>query len=115
MGFARPAAAQRAAHCLGTSVEDLSRAVFRGSVSSGTLNRKFRSDMASIPDGVESLEGFVVGLYQELFTVVVALINRAITSQAAAVASVMVVDTPGFQNPASCRRVVDSVPNRYTG
>ena len=81
--FAKPAAASRAAHCLGTTVEDLTRSVFAGSsTSQSTLNRKLRSSnagiasdgaSASLPDGIESLEGFVVGLYQEAFNALVFL------------------------------------------
>ena len=77
--FGRPAAAQRAASCLGTTVEELTRAVFQGSVSSSTINRKLRSadrESANLPDGIEKLEGFVCGLYQEVFNAAVYLINR---------------------------------------
>ena len=77
--FAKPQAAQKAAHCLGTSIEELTRSIFQGNSSSATLNRKLRSadrDSAALPDGIEALEGFVVGLYQEVFNAVVCLINR---------------------------------------
>lgn len=77
--FAKPTAAQNAAHCLGTSVEELTHVVFAGNTSSSTLNRKLRSaerESANLPDGIESLEGFVVGLYQEVFNAIVYLINR---------------------------------------
>ena len=77
--FSKPACAQRAAHCLGTTVEELTRAIFQGNTSSSNLNRKLRSaerDSANLPDGIESLEGFVVGLYQEVFNAIVFLINR---------------------------------------
>lgn len=73
--FARPQAAQRAAQCLGTTLEELTRSVFQGqSTSSSNINRKLRSSDAA--DGIESLEGFVTGLYQETFNAVVFLINR---------------------------------------
>ena len=55
-------------------------------------------------DGAESLQGLVVGLYSEVFHVLVALINRAIATPAHTAASIVVVDTPGFQNPATCGR-----------
>eukprot|EP00091_Calanus_sinicus_P008038 TRINITY_DN19539_c0_g1_i1.p1 TRINITY_DN19539_c0_g1~~TRINITY_DN19539_c0_g1_i1.p1 ORF type:complete len:182 (-),score=50.51 TRINITY_DN19539_c0_g1_i1:99-644(-) len=103
-GFAKPNYAQKAAHCLGISTEDLSRAIFQGSVSSGTLNRRHKNEATAIPDGLEALEGFVVGLYSEAFSVLLSLINRAIASPAHTAASIIVVDTPGFQNPATCGR-----------
>jgi len=103
-GFAKPNSAQKAAHCLGISSEDLSRAIFQGSVSSGTLNRRHKNEATAIPDGLEALEGFVVGLYSEAFSVLLSLINRAIASPAHTAASIIVVDTPGFQNPATCGR-----------
>ncbi|KAK2818617.1 hypothetical protein Q5P01_024178 [Channa striata] len=39
------------------------------------------------------------GLYEELFSAIVSLINRALSGQQLALASVMVVDTPGLRNP----------------
>ena len=75
-GFAKPNFAQKAAHCLGITTEDLSRAIFQGSVSSGTLNRRHKNEATAIPDGLEAMEGFVVGLYSEAFSVLLSLINR---------------------------------------
>jgi myosin-18 len=106
--FARPHAAQKAAHCLGTTVEDLNRTIFQGNTSSSTLNRKLRSadkESANLPDGIESLEGFVIGLYQEVFNAVIYLINRSISTTANASNTIFVLDTPGFQNPATCGRM----------
>ena len=106
--FARPQAAQKAAHCLGTSLEDLSHSIFQGSTSSSTLNRKLRSadkDTANLPDGIESLEGFVMGLYQEVFNSIIYMINRSISTTAVASNTIFVLDTPGFQNPATCGRM----------
>ena len=88
--FGRAQAAQRAALCLGTTVEDLTRVIFsdggRRSVSSlSTLNQqtsasnrksKQNENVAPPEGGLEALEGFVIGLYQEAFNAVVYLINR---------------------------------------
>ena len=49
--------------------------------------------------GMESLEGYVTGLYQEAFNAIVYLINRSITTTNNANTSITVVDMPGFQNP----------------
>ena len=76
--FGKPQAAQRAALCLGTTVEDLARLIFtdggrRSTSSLSTLNPN--ANKAS-EGGMEALEGFVVGLYQEAFNAVLYLINR---------------------------------------
>ncbi|EAW51182.1 hCG27198, isoform CRA_g [Homo sapiens] len=39
------------------------------------------------------------GLYSELFTLLVSLVNRALKSSQHSLCSMMIVDTPGFQNP----------------
>ncbi len=41
-------------------------------------SRSSDRDSANLPDGIESLEGFVISLYQEVFTALVYLINRLI-------------------------------------
>lgn len=106
--FARPQAASRAANCLGTTLEDLTRTIFQGNTSSSTLSRKLRSadkDSANLPDGIESLEGFVMGLYQEVFNGIIYMINRSISTTAVASNTIFVLDSPGFQNPATCGRM----------
>lgn len=130
--FASPAAAARAALLLGVPVEELSRALFgsaagsgsgstpqSGSPSSGpgtgTGRGSYRTPSPSPSErsvtggldrgeltGVEALEGFVVGLYSEVFGAVGALINRSLSSQSNAVVSLLLLDCPGLQNPASC-------------
>ena len=67
----------------GTTVDELSRTIFQGSTSSSTLSRRVRSadkDSANLPDGIESLEGFVMGLYQEVFNAIIYMINRSIST-----------------------------------
>ncbi|GCC21395.1 hypothetical protein chiPu_0019865, partial [Chiloscyllium punctatum] len=49
--------------------------------------------------GLECVEGMAAGLYEELFAIIVMLINRSLSSQQLSLTSIMVVDTPGFQNP----------------
>ena len=103
--FGKQQSAQRAAQCLAVSLDELSRAIFQGSVSSGTLNRnRSKNEATALSDGLEALQGFAVGLYAEVFHVLVALINRAIATPANTAASIIVVDMPGFQNPATCGR-----------
>ncbi|KAG7277811.1 hypothetical protein CRUP_026112 [Coryphaenoides rupestris] len=47
----------------------------------------------------QCVEGMATGLYEELFTAIVSLINRALSTQQLTLASVAVVDTPGLRNP----------------
>ncbi|XP_043225298.1 unconventional myosin-XVIIIa-like isoform X2 [Amphibalanus amphitrite] len=109
--FADPAAARRAAALLGVRLEDLARAIF-ASQSSGaaTLARSaYRTppraqEATQDLQGREALEAFVAGLYGDLVGVLVSLINRAISSPAHTINSVVVVDAPGLQNPSSCGR-----------
>ncbi|CAB1318762.1 unnamed protein product, partial [Coregonus sp. 'balchen'] len=60
----------------------------------------------------QCVDGMASGLYEELFTAIVSLINRALSSQQLTLASVMVVDTPGLRNPrhkTSPAEVVSSI------
>ncbi|XP_070204311.1 unconventional myosin-XVIIIa-like isoform X2 [Littorina saxatilis] len=113
--FTRPAAAQRAASLLGTTPEELQRSIFTQGGSS-TLTR---SSSLRVPAGLdksglqtadantsvtEALEAFVVGLYTDAFNAVVSLINRSLSSNVRTMSSLVVVDSPGFQNPATCGR-----------
>ncbi|XP_069699013.1 unconventional myosin-XVIIIa isoform X2 [Periplaneta americana] len=110
--FSNPQAAQQAAHLLGTTVEELARVLF-GQSSGGmgtpsTPRAPFRTpsptDRGLDRDvtGLEALEGMVVGLYGEVLNAIAALINRSISTPIHTVSSLVVVDSPGFQNPASC-------------
>ncbi|KAK9892317.1 hypothetical protein WA026_019773 [Henosepilachna vigintioctopunctata] len=112
--FANPQAAQRACTLLGTTVEELSRILFGtgsgGMVTPNAPRAPFRTpspidkgfDREAV--GMEAIEGMLVGLYSELFNCVVHLLNRSLSSSTHTVASVLLVDTPGFQNPATCGR-----------
>ncbi|XP_065709094.1 unconventional myosin-XVIIIa isoform X6 [Patagioenas fasciata] len=108
--FARHEWAQKAAYLLGCSLEELSSATFKHQPK-GTLQRStsFRQGPDDPPLGeggtgpkltaLECLEGMVAGLYSELFTLLISLLNRALKSSQHSVCSVTVVDTPGAQNP----------------
>ncbi|XP_074037222.1 myosin heavy chain-like isoform X2 [Leptinotarsa decemlineata] len=112
--FANPQSAQRAANLLGTSVEELSRVMF-GLASGGlgtpnTPRAPFRTpsptdkglDREAV--GLEAVEGIIIGLYAEVFNCIASLINRSISTPTYTVTSILLVDTPGFQNPATCGR-----------
>ncbi|XP_074869502.1 unconventional myosin-XVIIIa isoform X4 [Carettochelys insculpta] len=107
--FARHEWAQKAAYLLGCSLEELSSAIFKHQPK-GSLQRSmsFRQgpEEASVGDGLgpkltalECLEGLASGLYAELFTLLISLLNRALKSSQHTLCSMMLVDTPGFQNP----------------
>ncbi|XP_063107205.1 unconventional myosin-XVIIIa isoform X4 [Cavia porcellus] len=108
--FARHEWAQKAAYLLGCSLEELSSAIFKHQHKGGTLQRStsFRQgpEESSLGDGtgpklsaLEYLEGMASGLYSELFTLLISLVNRALKSTQHSLCSMMIVDTPGFQNP----------------
>ncbi|BFZ18652.1 hypothetical protein BsWGS_21691 [Bradybaena similaris] len=108
--FGKPGAAQKAAALLGTTVEELIKCIF-ASGGTSTLNRSaslrvsgamdrpayLPCDSQSTPQ--ESLDAFVIGLYADVFSAVISLINRSLSSNVRTISSVTIVDSPGFQNP----------------
>ncbi|XP_078081002.1 myosin-XVIIIa isoform X4 [Mustelus asterias] len=107
--FARHEWGQKAAYLLGCNLEELSSALFKHQPK-GTLQRStsFRQgpDECGPGDGsgpritaIECLEGMASSLYGELFMLLISLINRALKSTQNSLCSIMIVDTPGFQNP----------------
>uniref|UniRef100_A0A8C3VUU8 Unconventional myosin-XVIIIa n=1 Tax=Catagonus wagneri TaxID=51154 RepID=A0A8C3VUU8_9CETA len=108
--FARHEWAQKAAYLLGCGLEELSSAIFKHQHQGSTLQRStsFRQgpEESSLGDGtgpklsaLECLEGMASSLYSELFTLLISLVNRALKSSQHSLCSMMIVDTPGFQNP----------------
>uniref|UniRef100_A0A674EA86 Myosin XVIIIB n=1 Tax=Salmo trutta TaxID=8032 RepID=A0A674EA86_SALTR len=90
--------AQVASSVLGCEGEELHTAVFkhhlRQLLQRATGGGRERHATTDCVDGMAS------GLYEELFTAVVSLINRYTRSRSQlTLASVMVVDTPGLRNP----------------
>lgn len=108
--FANPTAARKAANLLGVNLEDLSAAAFgltQPNASAGSLSpSKSPTSDGGQEWAWECLEALVIGLYSEALAAVVALINRQICTSAHTIASIMLIDTPGFQNPASCGQQV---------
>ncbi|XP_068945872.1 unconventional myosin-XVIIIa isoform X6 [Petaurus breviceps papuanus] len=107
--FARHEWAQKAAYLLGCSLEELSSAIFKhqpkGSLQRSTSFRQGPDENSSGDaagsklSALECVEGMASGLYSELFTLLVSLVNRALKSSQNSLCSMMIVDTPGFQNP----------------
>nr|XP_033777065.1 unconventional myosin-XVIIIa isoform X18 [Geotrypetes seraphini] len=107
--FARHEWAQKAAYLLGCTLEQLSSAIFKhqpkGTLQKSTSFRQGPED-GGLGDGsgskmsaLDCLESLASGLYSELFTLLISLINRALKSSQNSLCSMMIVDTPGFQNP----------------
>ncbi|NXF71201.1 MY18B protein, partial [Sclerurus mexicanus] len=106
--FMKFESASRAAEVLGCDPEELSTAVFKHHLKQILAQVTARgrrpppaeeSPAGPKMTGVECVEGMASGLYEELFAAVVSLINRSFSSQHLSMASIAVVDTPGFQNP----------------
>ncbi|XP_052472799.1 unconventional myosin-XVIIIa isoform X3 [Carassius gibelio] len=112
--FARHEWAQKAAYLLGCSLEELSSAIFKhqpkGSIQRSTSFRQGPDDVGtgdnSAPKitALECLEAMAAGLYSELFTLLISLVNRALKSSQHSLCSLLIVDTPGFQNPKLAKR-----------
>ncbi|XP_051521871.1 unconventional myosin-XVIIIa isoform X8 [Myxocyprinus asiaticus] len=112
--FARHEWAQKAAYLLGCTLEELSSSIFKHQ-SKGTLQRStsFRQGPDDVGTGdnsapkitaLECLEAMAAGLYSEIFTLVISLVNRALKSSQHSLCSLLIVDTPGFQNPKLAKR-----------
>ncbi|XP_077402912.1 unconventional myosin-XVIIIa-like isoform X3 [Vanacampus margaritifer] len=107
--FARHEWAQKAAYLLGCTLEELSSSIFkhqakgalaRASSIRQTLEENGTADPAgSKTSAMECLEAMATGLYSELFTLIICLINRALKFGQLPLCSLLIVDTPGFQNP----------------
>uniref|UniRef100_A0A3Q2YYD5 Myosin XVIIIA n=1 Tax=Hippocampus comes TaxID=109280 RepID=A0A3Q2YYD5_HIPCM len=105
--FARHEWAQKAAYLLGCTLEELSSSIFKNQAKGMKHSTSFRGgpdensqgDSAPKITALECLEAMASGLYAELFTLVISLINRALKSSQHSLCSLLIVDTPGFQNP----------------
>lgn len=105
--FSHPSAARKAATLLGVQMEELLAAAFPASTISGSNPGTPARSPTDTTDytlnaALDSLEGLVIGLYSEAMAAAVSLINKAISTSTHTIASILLVDTPGFQNPASC-------------
>ncbi|XP_044030389.1 LOW QUALITY PROTEIN: unconventional myosin-XVIIIb-like [Siniperca chuatsi] len=98
--------AQVASSVLGCEGDDLHTAVFKHHLrqllqraTGGSRERNNESEEGPRLTAAQCVDGMAAGLYEELFTAIVSLINRSLSSQQLTLASVMVVDTPGLRNP----------------
>ncbi|NXE82084.1 MY18B protein, partial [Cochlearius cochlearius] len=100
--------ASNAGEVLGCDLEELTTAVFKHHLKQILAQVTARGSRPPPAEespagpkmtGVECVEGMASGLYEELFAAVVSLINRSFSSQHLSMASIAVVDTPGFHNP----------------
>uniref|UniRef100_A0A3B3RZY8 Myosin XVIIIAa n=1 Tax=Paramormyrops kingsleyae TaxID=1676925 RepID=A0A3B3RZY8_9TELE len=110
--FARHEWGQKAAYLLGCSLEEISSAIFkhqpmsapqRPSPASSSLQGPEKANSADSAgprvSAADCLEAMASGLYAELFSLLIFLINRALKSHQHSLYSLMIVDTPGSQNP----------------
>ncbi|XP_074777020.1 unconventional myosin-XVIIIb [Athene noctua] len=100
--------ASNAAEVLGCDLEEFTTAVFKHHLKQILAQVTARGPRVPPAEespagpkmtGVECVEGMAAGLYEELFAAVISLINRSFSSQHLSMASIAVVDTPGFHNP----------------
>ncbi|CAB3222112.1 unnamed protein product [Arctia plantaginis] len=100
--FASTGCGQRAARLLGVAAEELARAVFATVPTSPQPNSNLRTPSPSNEremSGTEALDAFVSGLYNETFNIVAALVNRSLSTSARTSASILLLDSPGADNP----------------
>ncbi|XP_037548617.1 unconventional myosin-XVIIIb isoform X2 [Nematolebias whitei] len=97
--------AQVASSVLGCEGEELHTAVFKHHLQQllqrATGGKRERNESEEGPrlTAAQCVNGMAAGFYEEVFTAVVSLINRALSSEQMVLASVMMVDTPGLRNP----------------
>lgn len=94
--FSNPTAARKASNLLGVTMEDLSAAAFTAPPNGNAS--PVRSPNGNLESSWECLEALIIGIYSDVFAAVVNLINKAITTTTAnPMASIILLDTPGFQ------------------
>jgi myosin-18 len=100
--FLRHSSASKAASILGTTIETLSATIF------ATIDDRNVTSAAA----VDGLDQFVMSLYNQLLHSVVGLMNRYFARLFKSLATtslssnhLIVLDTPGFQNPLTCGRL----------
>ncbi|XP_035248113.1 unconventional myosin-XVIIIb-like isoform X4 [Anguilla anguilla] len=100
--------AKLASTVIGCEGEDLHTAVFKHHLRQLLQKATGGIRERHAPEGSEEgprlsasqcVDGMASGLYEELFTAIVSLINRGLSSQQLTLASVIVVDTPGLRSP----------------
>lgn len=94
--FSNPTAARKASSLLGVTMEDLAAATF--TVTTNGNSSPVRSPNGNLESAWECLEALIIGIYSDVFAAVINLINKAISTPTAnPMASIILLDTPGFQ------------------
>ncbi|KAF6019499.1 hypothetical protein EB796_022191 [Bugula neritina] len=101
--FADPASAQNAANLLGVNAEDLAKSIFSYSPSTLSSQSNLRPSAVeeTLSGGADALDEFIVGIYTQLLTLVVYLINRNLSTVTRNCTSITILDTPGFRDSTS--------------
>ncbi|GBP00633.1 Unconventional myosin-XVIIIa [Eumeta japonica] len=104
--FASTACGERAARLLGVAGEQLTRALFSApappSPQAHPNRPSYRTPSPSNEKeltGAEALDAFITGLYNEAFNMIAALVNRSLSTSARTTASILLLDSPGADNP----------------
>ncbi|XP_062717165.1 unconventional myosin-XVIIIa isoform X7 [Aedes albopictus] len=93
--FADPSHARNAVTLLGTTMEELADSLFSNVITTKSQQQEVQD---LLEPALNNLEALVVGLYSETVSAIVALVNKAFMTSNATIASILLVDTPGFQN-----------------
>nr|XP_026488065.1 unconventional myosin-XVIIIa [Vanessa tameamea] len=101
--FASTGAAGRAARLLAVDRDELARAGLGAAPAApdappAALRTPSPSNEKEAP-GSDALDAFVAGLYGEAFNVVCGLVNRSLATSARVAASLLLLDSPGADNP----------------
>lgn len=81
-------------------MEALTTAAFTPPSTTSQLSASGNTDIYEV--AWDSLEALAIGLYSEAMAATVALINKSMCASVHTIASILLIDSPGFQNPASC-------------
>lgn len=94
--FENPSAAQHAAHLIGIPFEELTNIVFATDADFDSASS------CNLEQSVTNLESLICGMYNEVVTIVVALINNSICTRSHSINSILLVDSAGIQNLSRC-------------
>ncbi|XP_045454107.1 unconventional myosin-XVIIIa-like [Melitaea cinxia] len=100
--FASTGSAARAARLLGVGADELARAALAPAHPPASPQPAARTPSPSNEKeapGSDALDAFVAGLYSETFNIVSGLVNRSLSTSARTSASILLLDSPGADNP----------------
>jgi myosin XVIII len=113
--FENAVSAKRAANLIGVSVDKLHDMIFSSLGNNSKLAASpIDGEDKELNTAIYILEGIVSALYNEVFTTIVSLINKVISTSANSVASIILIDSPGLQIPMKNQTAsLDDLKNNY--